>query len=106
MLFPLLEMSSGLLPPSNSRIIQDENSMNLFLIPQAELLLISYECINKIITVTIYQAPSDNLLGILPGLLTTYYTPNTFLFGRNIVANNIKCLPLWKLHSFLCNHLM
>lgn len=81
MLFPLLGMSSGLLPPSNSCIIQDENSMNLFLIPQAELLLISYECINKIITVTIYQAPSDNLLGILPVGAPTMHQTLFYLVG-------------------------
>lgn len=80
-------------------LIQGDNSINLSLIPQAELLLNSSEGIIKIITATNYQVPIDTVLGTLPGLLTHYYVPDTVLLGRDKVVNKIKCLPSWRLHS-------
>lgn len=97
-------MPAALLPPNNISLIHNDNPINLCLIPQAEILLISPQGIIKIITATIYHILSHTAvaLGTLTGLfykyILTMYVPGTALLGKHIAVNKIKCLSSWILH--------
>lgn len=108
----ILGMPAALLSPNNVSLIHNDNSINICLIPQTELLLISSEGIFKIIKATIYQVLTHTAvaLGTLPGLfykymLTTYYVCARHCSTWEGYNNEQNKMSVFINITFQCKHL-